>query len=247
MKRVSWMLPVVAGAVVLAYGLVVADVAMPRDKWSPIRLVSEDVNIVLGASKVTVEATFNLKNEKDAVKAVIGYPRGMLEESLNDFTVTVDGKPVEVTSQEGRKGDRPRMGVVPGRKKDGPLKSAYQFAGAYPEWKTFEVSFATKGKRKVVVKYHVKPAEVETEENGKLLTYVYTMQTGATWLGNIDKASIRAKLDGLSEADIVTTTPRMDVRKASAAGAPLVWTFEDFKPTQDIEITFRPPTAQAKK
>ena len=225
------------GAVlVLAAGIVVADVAMPRDKWVPIRMASENVKIVLGPAKVTVEATFVLENEKEAATVVVGYPRGVLEKSLDDFAVTVDGEKVAVGSQAGKKGDRPDFGEREPKKGEA-LKPAYQFDGPYPEWKTFNVKFDAKQKRTVVVRYSVAPAEVETEK-GKLLTYVYTLKTGATWSGNIGSATIQATLDGLTMKDIVSVTP-VPPSETDAATAPLVWRFKDFKPTQNIEITFK--------
>jgi len=72
--------------------VVVADIAMPRDKWSPVRMASENVKIKVGAAKVTVEATFVLENTKDAATVVVGYPRGALEKSLDDFVVTSTAK-----------------------------------------------------------------------------------------------------------------------------------------------------------
>ncbi|GAH40016.1 unnamed protein product [marine sediment metagenome] len=192
---------------------------------------------------MSVEGTFRLQNRKDAVTAVVGYPRGMLEKSLDDFKVTVDGKPVEVNSQAGGRAKGPRM-MRPAKREPGkPVKSAYQFDGPYPEWKTFNVKFAAKGQRELVVTYDVKPAELETVDNGKVLAYIYTMKTGATWKENIEKAVIEVRLNGISAADLLTVTPKKYTRK----GDLLTWAFKDFKPTQDIEITFRPSKTQARR
>jgi hypothetical protein len=232
---------VIGVVLMLAAGIVVADVAMPRDKWVPIRMASENVKIVLGPAKVTVEAAFVLENEKEAVTAVVGYPRGVLEKSLDDFAVTVDGEKAAVNSQKGASERDRMMGMGAAPAKPGEAqKHAYQFEGPYPEWKTFNVKFDAKQKRTVVIRYSVAPAEVETEK-GKLLTYVYTMKTGATWSGNIGSAVIEATLDGVARGDIVTTTPTPAPLAASGATPRLVWQFKDFKPTQNIEITFKAP------
>ncbi len=215
-----------------------ADVAMPRGQWTPIRMASEHVKIVIGATNVQVSATFVLENEKDAASVVVGYPRGVLEKSLENFAVTVDGQTAAVSSQKGAT-DRDRMmGVMDGAPAKGSAakKYQYQFDGPYPEWKTFTVSFAAKQKRTVVVSYSVAPAAVETE-SGRLLTYVYTLKTGATWSGNIGSAVIEATLDGMTMKDLVSVTPK-PAENIKAAG-PLVWQFKDFKPTQDIEVTFK--------
>ncbi|HUV39190.1 MAG TPA: hypothetical protein VMY39_06225 [Planctomycetota bacterium] len=242
MRRTSVM-GVVIAAMLLSVATVSADVAMPRDQWSEIRMVSEHVRIDLSPARVTVEATFELKNEQEAVTAVIGYPRGMLETSLDNFEVTVDGEKVAVSSQEGQKGDHPAMRMGPSREKDGSVKSAYQFRAGYPEWKTFKVKFAAGQTRTVVVSYSVTPAELETTDNGKLLAYVYTLKTGADWKGKIDKGVIEMTLNGVSAKDIVTVTPS----KHAVKGRMLVWTFEDAKPTQDVEITFKARQMRAGK
>jgi hypothetical protein len=219
-----------------------ADVAMPRDQWTPVRMVDERVKITVTSAKVTVEAAFTLKNEGEGATAVVGYPRGVMEESLDDFKVTVDGETAAVTSQEAAKTGIPRMRAATPKKPDGPVKREYQFEGPYPEWKVFNVPFEKDQQRKLVVTYSVKPATLDTEDHGKLLAYIYTMKTGATWKGNIDEAVVEMTLDGVSPADLVTVTPKKYEDKAGV----LTWTFKDFKPTQDIEITFRAPEATAK-
>jgi hypothetical protein len=229
----------IVGLAMLVTGLALrADIAMPRDKWSQVRMVSEHVKITLSPASVAVEATFDLKNEKEAATVVVGYPRGILEKSLDDFKVTVDGEAVAVASQPGE-GDV-RVPKAPGRggEQGGAVKSGYQFAGPYPEWKTFSVKFDAAQTRKVVVSYRVAPAEVQGSDKGKLLAYIYTMKTGASWLGKIDKAVVECRLEGISMKDIVSVTPK-PASKTDAAAAPLVWVFENFKPTQDIEITFK--------
>ncbi|HUW55239.1 MAG TPA: hypothetical protein VMZ92_01255 [Planctomycetota bacterium] len=246
MRRLSMVL-LLLGVLLLVHGVLRADVAMPRDKWTHVRMVSEHVKIILSPSKVTVEGTYVLKNEREAVTAVVGYPRGVLEKSLDDFTVTADGERLTVGSQEGEKAGGPPRLREPEKPEPGkPVKAAYQFAGPYPEWKTFDVKFDAKQERKLVVKYHVTPAELKTADNGRLLAYVYTLKTGATWLGKIDKAVIEMDLDGLSLADLVSVTPKQAAR-VDGSRTPLLWVFKDFKPTQDIEVTFRAPEAQAKK
>jgi hypothetical protein len=216
-----------------------ANIAMPRETWTEISMVSEHVKIVLSPGKVTVEASFELKNAGDAVTAVVGYPRGMLEKSLDDFTVTIDGEAAELTSQSAGEG----AALAAPADADKPVRKRYQFEGDYPEWKVFNVRFDAGETRKVVVRYHVAPAEVKAAEGGTLLAYIYTLRTGATWKGNIEKALVEMTLDGLSPADLVTVTPK----KREQDGTRLTWTFEDFKPTQDIEVTFRAPEAKDKR
>ena len=208
-----------------------ANIAMPRETWTDISMVSEHVKIVLGREKITVEASFELKNTGEAVTAVVGYPRGMLEKSLDGFSVTVDDEAVEVKSQSAGRDVAP----VPLADEDAPARKRYQFEGDYPEWKLFHVRFDAGQTRQVVVRYHVTPGEVKTADGETLLAYIYTLRTGATWKGNIEKSVIEVTLEDISPADLATVTPE----KHETKGATLTWTFKDFKPTQDIELTFR--------
>ena len=207
MKRLIAAISLMLCGLLLMHSAALANIAMPRETWTEISMVSEHVTIELSPRKVTVEASFVLKNAGKAVTAVVGYPRGILEKSLDDFSVTVDGEAAKVASQASDAGS---SGLVVPLKGDGdkPVRKRYQFEGDYPEWKTFNVKFDTEQTRKVVVRYHVAPAEVKTADRGPLLAYIYTLRTGATWKGSIEKAVIEMTLNDLSPADLVGVTPK---------------------------------------
>jgi len=234
MRRKRPIAMLTAAVLLAAHGVAVANIAMPRGKWTELRMVREHVRIVMAPTRVAVEGTYILRNTGKAVEAVVGYPQGMLEESLDDFRVTVDGKPVEKINTEegwGRSAYR-NADKKPGK----PVKLPYQFTGPYPAWKTWTMKFDEKQTRTVVVRYHVAPTEIKTVDRGKLLAFIYILKTGATWKGNIEKAVVEVHLTGLSRDRLVTVSPPADTR----TGGVLVWVFKNFKPTRDLEITFRP-------
>ena len=79
--------------------------------------------------------------------------------------------------------------------------------------------------------------------NPRLRTVLTTAKSANMPKDNIEKAVIEVTLDDLSKADLVTSTPA----KYEDKDGVLTWTFEDFKPTQDVEMTFRGPETHAKK
>jgi len=217
--------------------VVVGDVATPRPKWTQVQMKSEAVVITLGESRVQVVATFNMYNHGDAATVKMGYPLGVFEEKLNDFEVTVDERPVkEVKTQAGSSKPSGPMRYGRGGKSG---TEAYRFQGPYKQWKTFDVPMGAKAAKTVKVSYWVKPAEVFLKPNAPpALFYSYTLKTGATWKGAIEKAVITLKLDGVTADRIVRCAP--NGYQKSADGRTLTWTMKDFKPTADIEVVYGP-------
>lgn len=222
-----------------------ADVATPRPKWTTVRMAAEQVNITLGDAKVQVDATFEMQNLGPAATVQMGYPVGQFETALNDFAVAADKEPVGgVRSQTGGSEPAMRRGGFGGGRPGGPAGPAaesYRFEGPYKEWKVFNVPFAADQKRTIRVSYWVAPAKVVDAEKGALLHYAYTLKTGATWKGKIDEAKISVKLGGVSADRLVRVAPSGCQKDATG----LSWTLKDFKPTDDIEITFRPAAVTA--
>ncbi|HUT36560.1 MAG TPA: DUF4424 family protein [Planctomycetota bacterium] len=223
-----------------------ADVATPRPQWTTVRMEAEEVNITLGEQKVQVDAVFHMHNQGAASTVAMGYPLGAFETALNDFAVTAGGQPVKAirTQAGGAQSGPGRGGMVirgGGGKPGGVANEPYRFEGPYKEWKVFDVPFAADEKKVVRVTYWVEPAKVKDAQAGTLLTYSYTMKTGATWKGKIDEAKISVKLSGIAASRLVRVLPAGSQR--SASGTTLAWTLKDFKPTENIEITFRPTAA----
>ena len=239
-----------ATAVVLAAGLALvrADVATPRPQWTMVRMESESVSITLGEKRVAVVAVFNMYNEGKAGPVRMGYPVGPFESDLHDFTVTVDGRPVEnirTESGEAASGavpaapDRPgRDGGKPSGAAPAPAAEPYRFEGPYKQWKVFDVDMQEHAQRTIKITYWVEPARVKDAERGDLLHYTYTLRTGATWKGRINQAVLTVTLDGIAPDRLVRVVPAGETRAQD--GKSLAWTFRDFKPAGDVEITFRP-------
>lgn len=254
MRRLAMRACVAVALVGLLGAVAWADVATPRPKWTTLRMASEEVTIALGEQKVQVDAVFQMENTGPATTAVLGYPLGVLETALNDFAVTVDGQPVKsVRSQQAGAAAGPGHpglvrgggggGIRPGGGPGGVANESYRFDGPYKEWKVFDVPFGANEKKTVRVTYWVAPAKVQDAAQGALLHYTYTMKTGATWKGKIDEAKIRVKLDGVAPDRLVRVGPAGCQR--TDGGKALSWTMKDFKPTDNIEITFRPASAAA--
>ena len=222
-----------------------ADVATPRPRWTTVQMAAEEVNITLGDESVKVDAVFDMHNTGATATVRMGYPVGILETELKDFAVLVDKKPVaNVQTQEGSATPSPRGRGGRGRRTPGVAAEAYRFAGPYKEWKVFDIPFGADQKRTVRVTYSVEPARVTDSEHGPLCAYSYTLRTGATWKGKIAKATIRVKLDGVAPQRLVRVLPSGCQR--TNGGSTLTWTMKDFKPTEDIQITYRPSGLAAK-
>lgn len=239
--------PIATLAVILAFGAALvsslrADIATPRSQWTKVQMESEVVDISLGQDRVQVRATFHMVNHGPDGDVAVGYPLGVFEESLNEFAVTLDGKPVKDIRTEAGHGD---SDVPPGMRDPGAAGAeTYRFEGPFKQWKICKVPMKAGGKHIVTVSYWVKPAAVNDAEKGPLSFYTYTLRTGATWQGKIKEALIHVTLDGIPPASIVSTSP---AGLQSPAHDVLTWAFHDFKPTENIEIVYRPsavsPTA----
>ena len=240
-------LAVAAGAISLVWG----DVATPRPRWTMVRMESETVNITLGEKKVAVEAVFHMYNEGNEAPVKMGYPLGVFEEALNDFAVQVDDKPVKDvrTEKSGAAGGGGEAlygggggGRGPGGGKAGPEAEPYRFEGPYKEWKTWTVPMKSNQPAVVKVTYWVKPASIQDRDKGSLLFYAYTLKTGATWKGKINEAVVRLALDGVKGEQVVRRSP---AGYELAKDGKTTWTMKDFKPTDDIEITYKPAAPAA--
>lgn len=222
--------------VTIGLSAVWADIATPRSQWTMVRMESETVGITLGEKKVAVEATFNMYNEGKAGPVKMGYPVGLFETDLKDFVVTIDEKAVENVKTE--------PGVPQAENsmmRGGGQPDAYRFEGPYKQWKVWDVAMEERAPKVIKLKYWVEPAKIKDAEKGDLLFYSYTLKTGATWKGKINKAVITVTLDGVTPDRIVRSLPVGAV--ASNSGKTLTWTMTAFKPTDNIDLTFRPSTA----
>jgi hypothetical protein len=235
-------------AVVLTFGAALvsslrADIATPRPQWTTVQMESEVVDISLGQDRVQVRATFHMVNHGADGDVAVGYPLGIFEESLNEFAVTIDGQAIKNVRTEAGRGDSDLPASM--RPQGAAGAEAYRFDGPYKQWKICSVPMKAGGKHIVTVSYWVKPAVVKDAEKGTLSFYTYILRTGATWQGKINEAIVHVALDGVLPASIVSTSPAG--QQTSPGKDVLTWAFHDFKPTENIEIVYRPsagsPTA----
>ena len=251
MARVKALVAVLA-LVVVGAAVAWADVATPRPQWTTVRMAAEEVNITVGEQRIQVDATFQMQNTGAASTVRMGYPLGLFETELRDFAVFVDGQAfsgVQTEENPGGSGGQRMMppGMGPGRgggvgggAPAGPAAEPCRFSGPYRQWKVFDVPFAAEARKTIRVTYWVAPARLTDAERGSLLFYSYTLRTGATWKGKIDQATIRVRLDGVSPDRLVRVSPVGS--QPAEGGRVLTWTMRDFKPTDDIEIAYRPAT-----
>jgi hypothetical protein len=236
MRRITTGTMAAAVALALTAGgvsMLWADIATPRPHWTTIRMESEAVNIKLGEKKVQVEAIFHLYNDGKDCTERAGYPLGQFEEALNDFAVLVDDEAVK------------DIKTVPGEvQSNGPMAprgrddGSYRFTGPYKQWKVWDLTMKANQQRTVKITYWVAPAQLKDAASGAVLFYSYTLRTGATWKGKIDQAVIRVALDGVKAGQIIRQAPAGFELAKDGKGT--TWTMKDFKPTDNIEITYRP-------
>lgn len=233
--------PVIAAMALLlsSVAIVNADLASPRAQWTTVRMESETVDVVLGEKRVEVTAVFHFSNNGKADAIPMGYPLGVVETALNDFKVFVDDKEItNVRTMDKQPDTGARM------LKEGDSNS-YRFEGPYKQWKVVDVQMAENEKKTVKVSYWVEPAQVKTAEVSNVSHYVYTLLTGATWKGKIDEAIVRVKLKDIKPANVVQATPGKFEK--SDNDSTYTWTFKDFKPSENVEVTFKSNAETAEK
>lgn len=208
---------------VMIGGSVLADPMGPhRPRWTTVAMMSQTVEITVTPHKVAVEGTYNFHNTGKSLTMPVGYPRGPLEAELHDFQAALCG---EALALNGKK---------PGNRAS---PSSYMFDPTYPDWKVFEVSFAEDQRRTLSISYWVEPVKLKAASGDDLLYYSYILRTGAYWKGPIERATVRVKLEGVSADDLIRIAPSGHKKE----GNTLTWVFENFKPSRDIEIAFKPP------
>ena len=228
-------------AILLAGGLCSAawaDVASPGlwrfwrkgrplpESTTGVSMESETVHVTLAEKKARVEAVFRMYNTGSPTKEPMSYPVGRYETVLNDFAVSLDSE--TVAAEDIRDQDRERVGSF-----------GYKF---------WTVPMSAQQRRTIKVTYWVAPRFVSEGINkidNEYLAYEYTMITGATWKGNIQKATILLRLDDVTPDRVLARSP--EGYKTTQDGKVTSWTMRDFKPTENIEIRFRPapPSASA--
>ena len=183
----------------------------PR-KDVPVRLVSEDVRIVIGSDEADVRCAFYLMNVGLPDTIEVGFPRGW-EGDLVEFEAFTD-VPLEVktlTSKPVYKTDTEDL----------------------PWWNVFRVPLKGFGEITDVFNTY----STKLRKNGNLgsedLTFRYIMKTGAYWKDTIEDASITVYLKYAEFDQITYISPKGFERENNR----ISWHFMDFEPSQNIEIS----------
>ena len=206
----------------------------PRDREVTVAMASEVVDLELSKDRLGVKATFQMENQGAETAFEVGFPTSY-DDDLKDFAVEAGGKKLQASLAE--------------KQIEGPFKSVTEY------WLVWPMKFAAGEKMTVVVTYWVKPNDrglwIRDEssstwddrfgEEGIALmnrrTTGYILKTGAPWKGPIGSAVVNLALaDGLTSAHLRAMSPP----PVSIEAARVVWKFESFEPTKDIEVTFNP-------
>jgi hypothetical protein len=210
----------------------------PRKDTPDVAMTAEDVELVLSKQGLKVKVTFYLENLGPETTFEVGFPLNYKDE-LKDFTAEIDGKRTAPALKEQA------------HKANGKTYFKY--------WLVWEMSFAEKARKTVVVTYHVAPNKKPLEIRGswssewedrfggeesftKLnrLQTGYILETGAAWKGKIGRASVRLSLaDGVTRDHIRALSPkptRIEERTVT-------WEFTDLEPTENIRVEYNPNMA----
>lgn len=216
-------------------------------------MAAETVDIRLGdAARCDFALEFVFKNPTAKAETLeVGFPTSYKDE-LKGLVVEVDGSPVEVAY--AHESETYKMGP-PG---DEYTKTSHT------HWLTWTMTFPAEATRKVSMRYWVVPRDndhwgtryrdlregIENDfpEAGKVPPAVmavhrsmdtintgYTLVTGAGWAGRIGKAVVTVSHPEHGSGVLRSFHPMKDYVVTPAA---LVWTFEDFEPTFDLDIEY---------
>jgi hypothetical protein len=177
----------------------------------PVQMVSEEVEIRLGAVSAQVECLFFLKNLGKQGKIRVGFPLERDGELIN-FIAKDDKSPYPY-----------------------PIEST-------PQAKIFTVTFDSAGEALSLENRYstiLQPQLPREEIPLSNLLFTYVLKTGASWKGPIKKAKISVGLVYVPFDQIVTISPKGYVYDDKIVPH-ITWNFQNFEPTQDIEITILP-------
>ena len=222
-------------------------------KPTAVVMAAETVDIRLGgADRADFALEFRFTNPTDTEERLeVGFPTSYKDE-LKGLVVTVDGAPVEVAY--AHETEIYRMG---------PTGDEYTKT-SHTHWLTWTMTFPAKGSRTVALRYWVVPRDnahwgtryrdlQEQIENDfpdqksvppavmavhQALTSIntgYTLISGVGWAGPIGKAVITVAHPTLGAGVLRSFSPMEDFSLTPKA---LVWTFEDFEPTFDLDIEY---------
>lgn len=158
-----------------------------------VAMKSEVVRIVVGKSKVKVDCRFVFQNHGAACQVRMGFPdesygdaRGAEQDinekprsSFNSFKSSVDGVPVATALVKGKNAD-----------------------GSSMKWQAKNVRFG-KHQRRIVRDVYEVELGGQIARQGFYSTAAYTLHTGASWRGNIERSEIIVSFDDTVKGQLV--------------------------------------------
>jgi hypothetical protein len=222
-------------------------------KPTAVVMAAETVDIRLGdAARCDFALEFEFRNPTaEAETLEVGFPTSYKDE-LKGLVVEVDGSPVEVGY--AHETEIYRMG---------PTGDEYTKT-SHTHWLTWTMTFPAGATRKVSMRYWVVPRDnahwgtryrdlreriendfpdrdrvpppvMAVHRSMDTVNTGYTLVTGAGWAGRIGKAVITVAHPTHGSGVLRSFHPMKDYTLTPAA---LVWTFEDFEPTFDLDIEY---------
>ena len=178
-----------------------------------VRLVSENVRIVIDNNVADVQCEFNLLNEGPPDIIEVGFPQYHDTDDLYDFRAEANGKVFLVETKRVNARDT----------KPSDKKMVW--------WKTFSIPFDSTGQTVTVkISYWIRLSPSRRHSSDEY--FMYVLKTGAFWKGNIQEATFTVTLKNTHFEQLTEINPESYSRKENE----IIWHNKDFEPTKNIEI-----------
>jgi hypothetical protein len=198
-------------------------------KGVDVEMSAEQVTLVLGRAdrdqwvdRLSVEATFEMKNTGAAAAFEEGFPIGPVK-NMKGFRAEIDGKPVEpklVDRYEGR--------VKPVTEAEA---EKYDDTGKHDYWYVWDAEFPAGATRIHKVQYALELFGFSEHRSAS-----YVLSTGARWKGAIGRATVTFRCEAPLTFDHVRSARPLS---GAAKDGAIAWTFENLEPTEDDDVTVR--------
>jgi hypothetical protein len=174
---------------------------------------------------VRVTAELEFQNHGSACDVAMGFPvltwsPGAGQDFVRDFTVEVDGTPLEASKDE--KGREIEFGGRPGR----------------CEWHRFDVPFGAGATRAMAVSYEEHPADALRPQ------VPYVLATGGTWKGTIREFELQVRLGDRRNFHSIQLTGDDQPLPYEPQGNTLIWRCADYDGKPEV-LWFRAQGAPA--
>ena len=184
-----------------------------------IEMVAETVMVRPGQKGWDVDCIFVLRNTGEAAEVQVGFPdlpkRSPGDEygqgTIENFRCFINEEPVQVEFKKSIQS---------------PLDSSLKYPYAY----IWTMSFKKRQTTRVTNSYSFKGM---FSSNG-LIWLRYVLKTGTLWKGKIKKAILEFDLGEIDPRFVTSIRPSGFVIRKNK----IRWTFSDFEPKEDIEITY---------